>query len=113
MAEQSKRFASAVQVEEGRALVVLRGELDLAHASALTSVVEQADVAAVGAVVLDLRELKFLDSSGLRALLRAQEVCTERGQEFGITEGSGQVKRLLEVTRAHEQLPIVSATDAQ
>jgi anti-sigma B factor antagonist len=108
MAERPDRFGTAVRVEGSRAIVALRGELDLANAAALADAIGQPDVSAATAVVLDLRELTFLDSSGLRAMLRAQEITGQRGQNFGITEGSGQVKRLLDITHASEQLPLVS-----
>jgi anti-sigma B factor antagonist len=106
-----ERFATAVRVEGTRAIVTMRGELDLANAPMLDEALEDPDVVAAASVVLDLRDLGFLDSSGLRAILRAQEHASQRGQDFAVTEGSGQVQRLLTITHASEQLPIVSAAD--
>lgn len=103
----AERFGTAVQIADGRAVIVLRGELDLVNAGELDDVLGQDDVGAAGALVLDLTELKFLDSSGLRALLRAQELAAGRGQDFAVTPGSGQVQRLLNITHASDQLPIV------
>ena len=42
-------------------------------------------------VVLDLQQLTFLDSTGLRIILAARELCWRRGQEFAVTPGSQQV----------------------
>jgi anti-anti-sigma factor len=107
----AERFGTAVRVEQNRAIVSLSGELDLANAPTLDSVLEGEQVGAVEAILIDLRELRFLDSSGLRAILRAQELASARGQEFAITEGTGQVQRLLTITHASNQLPTVPAAD--
>ena len=58
---------------EGDWLVLrLRGELDLAHAPLLKREIEGVDVNAATAIVLDLEELQFMDSTGLRAILAAR-----------------------------------------
>lgn len=113
-----QRLGTFVRVERDRAIVALSGELDLANAPLLDQVLEQAEVVGAAGIVLDLQELRFLDSSGLRALLRAQRLADRRGQGFAVTEGSGQVQRLLSITHASEQLRVLtgadaSATDAQ
>jgi len=63
--------------------------------------------------VLDLQQLTFLDSTGLRIILAARELCWRRGQEFAVTPGSPQVQRLLSVTGVGEHLrTIASAGEA-
>src|SRR5271166_4891907 len=85
-----------------RAVVVLDGELDMANAPLLASAIESEQLAGAKTVVLDLQQLSFLDSTGLRVLLSARELCWRRGQEFAITPGSPQVQRLLSVTGVGE-----------
>jgi anti-sigma B factor antagonist len=60
-------------------------------------------------VVLDLEGLQFVDSTGLRMILSAHERARERGQEFAITPGSPQVRRLLTITRVGEHLRVIDS----
>ncbi|HLH14273.1 MAG TPA: STAS domain-containing protein, partial [Solirubrobacteraceae bacterium] len=62
-------------------------------------------------IVLDLQQLQFIDSTGLRSILTVLERCRQRGQEFAITPGSQQVQRLLRITGVAEHLPTISAAD--
>lgn len=48
-------------------------------------------------VVLDLREVTFMDSSGLRALLQAQDLARANHARFALSVGPGQVKKLLDL----------------
>jgi anti-anti-sigma factor len=107
-----QRLGTAVRVERETAIVALSGELDLPNAPLLDRALEQSEVLGASSVVLDLKELRFLDSSGLRAILRAQRLADRRGQGFAITEGSGQVQRLLSITHASEQLQVLTGRDA-
>ena len=92
-------------------MLSLAGELDLASAPLLQSEIESPELATTAMVVLDLQELKFLDSTGLRVLLAAHERSRERGQEFAITRGSEQVQRLLSITRVGEHLRTIASPD--
>jgi anti-anti-sigma factor len=92
-------------------VVALEGELDLASAPLLESEIESAEVAAAAGVVLDLRELQFVDSTGLRTIFSAHSRSHERGQEFAITRGSEQVQRLLAITRMGEHLRIIDTPE--
>jgi anti-anti-sigma factor len=67
----------------------------------------------VSAVELDLSRLTFMDSTGLRAVLRAQELCAEHGYDFLVIPGSGQVQRLLELTGTTDVLPLADAHPAE
>ncbi len=107
-----QRLGTAVRVDGETAIVDLSGELDLPNAPLLDRALEQPEVVGAASVVLDLKQLRFLDSSGLRAILRAQRLADRRGQGFAVTEGSGQVQRLLSITHASEQLQVLSGPDA-
>ena len=62
---------------------------------------------AAAKVVIDLRGLRFIDSTGLRTIFGAHARARERGQEFAVTRGSEQVQRLLAITRLGEHLPVI------
>jgi anti-anti-sigma factor len=62
-------FDLTVAREEGATRLTLRGELDLGSAAQLERALADAD----GDVVLDLRGLTFMDSTGVRVLLEAAE----------------------------------------
>jgi len=87
----------------------LQGELDLASAPQFESEIENPEVAACATLVVDLDELQFIDSTGLRLIFSASARAQERGQQFAVTRGSEQVQRLLSITRVDEHLRIVDS----
>jgi anti-sigma B factor antagonist len=91
---------------DGVCVVAAEGELDLASARALEREILSACVDG-GDVLVDLRATKFMDSSGLRALLRGRETCVARGAELAVVrELPTQVRRVLEVAGIDDrQLP--------
>ena len=89
----------------------LGGELDLASAPILERALEGTEIGTAALLVLDLDELQFVDSSGLRVILLAHEHARERGQEFAITPGSPQVQRLLSITSVTEHLRVIASPD--
>lgn len=99
-----------VSHEGDRVVLALDGELDMASAPMLEVAVEDAEIAGKQTVVLDLRELDFIDSTGLRIILSARKLCGERGQELSVTEGSQQVERLLNVTGMAAHLRTATAS---
>src|SRR4051812_49689077 len=70
MATPPDEFSIAASDREGRALLTLRGELDLATAPELEQLVNER-LDAGQDVVVDLRGLEFMDSSGIRVLVAA------------------------------------------
>jgi anti-sigma B factor antagonist len=97
---------------DGRASVItVSGELDLASSAALEE--ELARVAESGAeqVIVDLRELEFMDSTGLSTLVKAHQRAVESGQRFGVVRGPQQVQRLLSLTGVEERLTFADAPE--
>jgi anti-anti-sigma factor len=58
------------------------GEIDLASADCLLRALTAAIMAGAPEVVVDLREVCFLDSAGMRALVRTQELLRDRGRSL-------------------------------
>ena len=53
-------------------------------------------------VVLDLRELEFIDSSGLRTLLTARRQSEDSGAQFSLVAGHRGLERTLEIAGVHK-----------
>jgi anti-anti-sigma factor len=105
-----------VETEERDGLVrlTLRGELDLSTVGKVEQELRKAESADAPAVVLDLSALTFLDSTGLRAVVTADERLREKGGRLVIVRGPEPVHRVFAITRLEEQLEIVDdASQAQ
>jgi len=102
-----------VEVRNGDSAVVIgvSGELDLASSPALEHELEQGAAARAELVIVDLRALEFMDSTGLSVLVRAHQRATENGQRFGIVRGPQQVQRLLSLTGVAERLPLADSPE--
>jgi anti-sigma B factor antagonist len=88
------------------------GELDLSGAAVLESELDRlAEEPELGAVVLDMRELEFMDSSGLRLVVVADMKAREAGRRFAIVRGHETVHRVFEITRMSERLDFVDAPE--
>ena len=83
-------------------MVRLAGELDLTAADQADSAIRAVETAGAKTIVLDLRELRFMDSTGLRVLLSsAREI--EQLSLAGPLQAP--VQRLLELTQTLTILP--------
>ena len=97
---------------DGRSTVVtVCGELDLATSPPLDDELARLSTGGDGMVILDLRRLDFMDSTGLSTLVRAQERLEQAGRQLGIVRGTQQVQRLLELTGVAERLEFANAPD--
>jgi anti-sigma B factor antagonist len=90
----SVQFADAMQF-------VLSGELDLSNADALKDVLWRAlenarrNRGAPARLILDMRRLTFIDSTGIQALVVTKRRCEEKGTRLALKVGTSQVGRML------------------
>jgi len=97
-------------VQNGRSIHLSPcGELDIATTPELEQALADATAAAVAEIVLDLRELTFMDSTGLRALAQANSRAGETGIALSIIRGPRQIERVLEISGLGAMLPLVDA----
>jgi len=90
------------------AVVAPRGELDLWGAAVLEVELDRLAVEPeLAAVVLDLRGLEFMDSSGLRLVVLADMRAREGGRRFALIRGGETVHRVFEITRMSDRLDFV------
>jgi anti-sigma B factor antagonist len=72
------------QIEDHAPVVVVTGEIDMATAPMVERALTEAIEASDGAVVLDLCDVSFFDSSGLRAAIVAHRELAERGRRLSL-----------------------------
>lgn len=87
----------------------LGGELDLLTVSRLASELDDEIRQGERDVVLDLREVEFIDSSGLHVLLGAQRRLARQERALGVIAEPGPVMRVFELSRLLDTLEIVSS----
>jgi anti-sigma B factor antagonist len=95
-------FSVRTEQHGDAAVVVPTGELDLATAPALEDALSRAFDSSAARVVLDLRELEFIDSSGLRTLLTARRRSEDAGARFSLVAGHRGLERTLEIAGVHK-----------
>ena len=96
------------QLEPSVVRVALRGELDLAHAYTFDEELRGVEGSHPACVVLDLRELTFLDSCGLARLLAARRRARRVGHRLLLVRGSAAVQRLFALAAVDEAFEMVS-----
>ena len=85
------------------------GELDIATTPALEQAISEATGEPGAALVLDLRELTFMDSTGLRTLAQTNARAEDEGFTLEIVRGSSQIERVLKISGLGALLPLVDA----
>jgi anti-anti-sigma factor len=83
---------------DGSHLIVAAGELDLTATSELSAIFAMAAAGPQEAVVLDLMQVDFIDSSALGTILRAAQQLEASGKRLHVVAPEGPVRRLLEIT---------------
>ncbi len=93
---------------EGRLDAALSGEIDLSTVGEVEGRLEGALHGDPHLLVVDLREITFLDSKGLRLLLRLDERQRSLGGRMVLVRGRRRVTRVFELTGAGEGLEFVA-----
>jgi anti-sigma B factor antagonist len=83
------------RVEGNRQTIVLSGELDVASAPVLEEALADACSAGAREVVLDMSGLEFMDSTGLRAILRGKARCEDHDCAYRLTPAQRPVEQSL------------------
>ena len=97
----------------GNALIALTGELDLSGAPLLDEEIDRlAGEEGVRRVVLDLRHLEFMDSSGLRLVALAERRLSAAGRALALVRGPDPVQRVFAITRMDDRLAFVDSPEA-
>jgi anti-anti-sigma factor len=87
--------------------ISLEGELDIASSPRIEEALHEAEGQGPAVILLDLRKLEFMDSTGLRTILAADARAREAGRRFVVVRGDENIQRVFEVTRLDERVEIV------
>ena len=99
-----------VEIERCGKYAVVRpvGELDLAAVDSLEAALSPLETE-FGKVVIDLRQVEFLDSTGLRVILSADARSRSDGFKLAVINGPEQVRHVLALTGMDKHLPLIDA----
>ena len=101
-----------IERSDGTVVVRLHGEFDLACARRFEDELDGALDGEPEALVLDLRGLQFMDSTGLRLLVTLNRTTSDDGIEYTVLCADGPVRHVLQETGLDGVLPVVSPDGA-
>ena len=104
-------FNVAEQQQGAASILAVSGELDLRTSPELEERLGHAFDSGAELVILDLRQIEFMDSTGLRVLLTAHQRAQESGRRFALVKGADQVERVLTLTGVRDLLTVVDTPE--
>jgi len=107
LAGEFEPFRIDVEPERDSVRVAPVGELDLATVDKLRAEVDRLRESGFTDITLDLRGVRFLDSTGLRLVLELDAAAREAGQQLALIRGSEIVQRIFVVTQVAERLHFI------
>jgi anti-sigma B factor antagonist len=100
-------FRLEVRSQGQTTIIAVSGELDLASSPALQEELDRVSASDSEMLIIDLRELDFMDSTGLSVLVRAHQRAEEQGRRLAMVKGPQQVQRLLSLTGVADRMTVV------
>jgi anti-anti-sigma factor len=102
-----------IRTEGDVVVACLRGEIDLANARAIGSLVTGAVPNEAAGAVLDLTDVTYLDSSGVHLVFDLSERLAARQQRLAlVVPDDARIRRVLDLVNVRAVLP-VAATSAE
>jgi anti-anti-sigma factor len=103
MSEFANTETLRIHIGDDRSITV-GGEIDMAGGPALDAAIQKCE--GDGPLVIDLADVSFIDSSGLRSLLEASRRATIRGTVVHLRHVGPEVARLLDITGTTDQFQV-------
>ena len=100
-------------VGEDTSVIHATGELDFATRDELVEMLATIEELGTRGIILDLRDLSFIDSAGLHVLIAAHKRAFAGGWRFQIVCGPGRVWRALALSGLTTELQFVSRTPGE
>src|SRR5688572_23991976 len=104
------RLQLRVENDDREPCVWVDGEIDVFTAPSLAARIDEVVTDSTTSLALDLDEVSFIDSTGLRVLIEADRRMRDRGGALVLRRPSRAVSRLLELTALGEWLTVDPAT---
>lgn len=104
-------FGLGVRRQNQTAVLIPTGELDLSSAPELEAELERAWQSQVEVVIVDLRAVSFMDSTGLRVITNANRKAQANDLQFAVVDGNNQVRKLFDLTGLSEIVTVVAAPE--
>jgi anti-sigma B factor antagonist len=101
----------SMERSNGAVVLVVTGELDLGSAGLLSQAFKSLADSGTKLVIADLRELEFIDSTGISLLVKAHRAAERDGTTFAVAGAKPQVTRLLSLTGLTDMLTIIGSPD--
>jgi anti-sigma B factor antagonist len=98
-------FALQDIVSERHHRLILSGELDITATPALEACLYEVCSEGTVSLTIDLSQLTFMDSNGVRVTLLARQLCRQHACQFQLIPGPPQIQLLFEVTGLLNSLP--------
>ncbi len=108
----SAAITIAVESRDDMAHIRIGGELDMFTAPVLEGTLASAEQDGFRTIMLDLRDLTFIDSSGLRVFVRAWDQAKTNGHQLLLVEASSEAQRLFKMTGTEFLVDEQEATSA-
>jgi anti-anti-sigma factor len=102
-----KSFDVTTQDTNGAVHIRLTGELDISTAPKVEDELARVEPNRPDVIVLNLSNLTFMDSTGLRLLIAADTRARQQGRRLTIVKGPESVQRVFRITRLEERLELV------
>jgi anti-anti-sigma factor len=106
---EREAFAVTVEGTDDGARIVVQGDVDIATVPRLEHALKQSLSASPAHVMIDLSAVEFVDSSGLRFLLRASQSAEHSGWSLALVRPAGSATKAFQLTGADKLLPFVCA----
>lgn len=93
--------------DNGDMTIHIRGEMDAKGCSLIRDDMEElANITQGRAVTIDIKEVSFLDSSGIGAIVYLFKRIRGSGGQLSICNANGQPLELMELLRIHSAIPV-------
>jgi anti-sigma B factor antagonist len=89
----------------------VRGEIDIGTAPGLEETLVETIIDSVGAFVVDLTEVTFLDSTGIHTLQRVRDLLGREDRALAVICPHGPVRRVFELTGSSELFALFASRD--
>jgi len=93
-------------------ILALGGEIDLHFAPIFRILLEQQTEVPTEALVLDLSEVTFIDSSGIAVIIEHLRSATRRAKRFCIGGMSEAVKQIFDIIHLEKAMPVFETKEA-